>query len=186
MTWDMLPLRLGHGLVVSGSVRLLLGAGNDDSPMRRHMSTLFSPPLLMISNSFNDTMPLARSYLAHELPPNVAIMTFQPLDDDYVLLRLAHLYAVGEMLGQPVNVSLSDLFLPGDAGTVKVMFFLIDEISAEFLSFLEVNEVSLTTNQPATFPPRNPLWRRPASEPDLSLLSQVFFPSSQRLDAANY
>ncbi len=124
MTWDMLPLRLGHGLVVSGSVRLLLGASNDDAPMRRHMSTLFSPPLLMISNSLNDTMPLARSYLAHELPPNVAIMTFQALDEAYVLLRLAHLHAVGETLGQPVNVSLPDLFLTGGAGTFMFVFFV--------------------------------------------------------------
>ena len=34
------------------------------------------------------------------------------------LLRLAHLYAAGETLGQLVNVSLSDLFLPGGPGAV--------------------------------------------------------------------
>jgi hypothetical protein len=112
----MLPLRLGPGLVVSGNVRLLLAASNDDEPMRRHMSTLFGPPLLMISESLNVAMPLARSYLAQQLPPNVAIMTFQPLDNDNLLLRLAHLYAAGETLGQLVNVSLSDLFLPGGPG----------------------------------------------------------------------
>jgi hypothetical protein len=114
----MLPLRLGPGLVVSGNVRLLLAASNDDEPMRRHMSTLFGPPLLLISKSLNLAMPLARSYLAQQLPPNVAIMTFQPLDDDNLLLRLAHLYAAGETLGQLVNVSLSDLFLPGGPGAV--------------------------------------------------------------------
>jgi hypothetical protein len=114
----MLPLRLGPGLVVSGNVRLLLAASNDDEPMRRHMSTLFGPPLLLISESLNLAMPLARSYLAQQLPPNVAIMTFQPLDDDNLLLRLAHLYAAGETLGQLVNVSLSDLFLPGGPAAV--------------------------------------------------------------------
>ena len=113
MTWDMLPLRVGPGLVVSGSVRLLIGDHVDDTPMRRHMSTLFGPPLLMMSHSTNDTILGARSFLAHELPQNVAIMTFQPMDDDHLLLRLAHLHAVGETLGQPVNLSLSDLFLPG-------------------------------------------------------------------------
>ena len=133
VTWDMLPLRIGQGLVVSGSVRLLLDASNDDAPIRRHMSTMFSPPLVMISKSFNDTMPLPRSYLAHELPPNVAIMTLQPLDDDYVLLRLAHLHAVGETLGQPVNVSLSDLFLPGGAGAARFFFQLFIFILFKFL-----------------------------------------------------
>jgi hypothetical protein len=115
VTWDMLPLRVGPGLVVSGSVRFLIGDNDDDTPMRRHMSTLFGPPLLMMSHSTNDTIPGARSFLAHELPQNVAIMTFQPIDDDHLLLRLAHLHAVGETLGQPVNLSLPDLFLPGCA-----------------------------------------------------------------------
>ena len=115
VTWDMLPLRVGPGLVVSGSVRLLIGDNIDDAPMRRHMSTLFCPPLLMMSHSINDTMPGDRSFLAHELPQNVAIMTFQPMDGDHLLLRLAHLHAVGETLGQPVNLSLPDLFLPGCA-----------------------------------------------------------------------
>ena len=115
VTWDMLPLRLGPGLVVSGSVRLLLGGSGDDAPMRREMSTLFGPPLLMMSKSIMDNLPDPRSFLTRELPPNVAIMTFQPVDDSVLLLRLAHLYAVGETLGHLVNVSLSDLFVPGRA-----------------------------------------------------------------------
>jgi hypothetical protein len=119
VTWDMLPLRLGPGLVVSGSVRLLLGSSGDDVPMRSNMSTLFSSPVLLLSDSFNETLPGPRSFLAHDLPPNVAIMTFQPVDDNHVLLRLAHLYAVGETLGQPVNVSLADLFLPGHSRALR-------------------------------------------------------------------
>jgi len=97
-------------------------------PMRRHMSTLFGPPLLMMSHSTNDTILGARSFLAHELPQNVAIMTFQPIDDDHLLLRLAHLHAVGETLGQPVNLSLPDLFLPGCLIDFSLLFVcLIDD-----------------------------------------------------------
>jgi hypothetical protein len=120
----MLPYRLGPGLVVSGSVRLLLGDSGDSAPMRRDMSTLFSPLTLMISNSTAETLPDARSFLSRELPPNVGIMTFQPVDDDVVLLRLAHLHAVGETLGQPVNVSLSDLFVPGCDVQIFDSFFI--------------------------------------------------------------
>jgi hypothetical protein len=116
VTWDMLPLRLGPGMVVSGSVRLLLGGSGDDAPMRQQMSTLFNPPLLMISKTFDDTAKLAdRSFLANELPQNIGIMTFQPVDEDHVLLRLAHLHAVGETLGLPANVSLPNLFIPGES-----------------------------------------------------------------------
>ena len=92
------------------------------------MSTLFGPPLLMMSHSTNDTILGARSFLAHELPQNVAIMTFQPIDDDHLLLRLAHLHAVGETLGQPVNLSLPDLFLPGCLIDFSLLFVcLIDD-----------------------------------------------------------
>ncbi len=124
VTWEMLPLRLGPGLVVSGSVRLLLGCSGDDAPMRRHMSTLFNPPLLVFSKTFDDTAPAPRSFLAHELPQNVAMMSFQPLDDDHVLLRLAHLHALGETLGQPASVSLPDLFLSGLTDSSSCRLFL--------------------------------------------------------------
>ena len=134
VTWDMLPYRLGPGLVVSGSVRLLLGDSGDDAPMRRDMSTLFSPLTLMISNSTVETLPDARSFLSRELPPNVGIMTFQPVDDDIVLLRLAHLHAVGETLGQPVNVSLSDLFAPGVTFKYSIPF-LFDDCLQGFCQF---------------------------------------------------
>jgi hypothetical protein len=120
----MLPLRLGPGLVVSGSVRLLLGGSGDDEPMRLHMSTLFNSPLLMFSKTFDDTMPAAGTFLAHELPQNVAMMTFQPVDEEHVLLRLAHLYALGETLGQPANVSLPDLFSPGSSAKTFGEFHL--------------------------------------------------------------
>jgi hypothetical protein len=97
-------------------VRLLLGGSGDDAPMRQQMSTLFNPPLLMISKTFDDTAKLAdRSFLANELPQNIGIMTFQPVDEDHVLLRLAHLHAVGETLGLPANVSLPNLFIPGES-----------------------------------------------------------------------
>jgi len=130
----MLPYRLGPGLVVSGSVRLLLGDSGDDAPMRRDMSSLFSPLTLMISNSTVETLPDARSFLSRELPPNVGIMTFQPVDDDVVLLRLAHLQAVGETLGQPVNVSLSDLFAPGVTFKYSIPF-LFDDCLQGFCQF---------------------------------------------------
>jgi alpha-mannosidase len=48
----------------------------------------------------------------YQLPPNVALITLQELDDESVLLRLAHLYEVGEdeELSTVTTVDLRALF----------------------------------------------------------------------------
>ncbi|XP_029158276.1 lysosomal alpha-mannosidase isoform X1 [Nylanderia fulva] len=50
--------------------------------------------------------------LTKALPPNVHILTLEPWKDDTILLRLEHIFEVGEaqQLSQPVEVNLQDLF----------------------------------------------------------------------------
>ncbi|XP_011645218.1 lysosomal alpha-mannosidase isoform X2 [Pogonomyrmex barbatus] len=52
------------------------------------------------------------SGLNKTLPPNVHILTLEPWKDDTILLRLEHLFEVGEaqQLSQPVEVNIKDLF----------------------------------------------------------------------------
>ncbi|KAH9288461.1 hypothetical protein KI387_032578, partial [Taxus chinensis] len=48
----------------------------------------------------------------YELPPNIAIITLQELENQHTLLRLAHLYEVGEddKFSVPATVDFQDLF----------------------------------------------------------------------------
>ncbi|XP_025265136.1 lysosomal alpha-mannosidase isoform X1 [Camponotus floridanus] len=52
------------------------------------------------------------SGLTKALPPNVHILTLEPWKDDTILLRLEHIFEVGEaqQLSQPVEVNIQDLF----------------------------------------------------------------------------
>ncbi|XP_017876463.1 lysosomal alpha-mannosidase isoform X1 [Ceratina calcarata] len=59
-----------------------------------------------------DTRVPENTGLAKSLPPNVHILTLEPWKDDAVLLRLEHIFEVGETesLSAPVEVNIQDLF----------------------------------------------------------------------------
>jgi hypothetical protein len=68
-------------------------------------------------SKFNTTyIPLQKP-----LPPNVRLETLKTRFDGEVLLRLAHLYAVGEdaTYSQPVTVDLRDMFVGLDPVTSR-------------------------------------------------------------------
>lgn len=49
------------------------------------------------------------SVLGKKLPPNVQILTYEPWKNGQILLRLEHLFEVGEagQLSQPVEINLT-------------------------------------------------------------------------------
>lgn len=55
---------------------------------------------------------LQTSGLNKALPPNVHILTLEPWKDDTILLRLEHLFEVGEaqQMSQPVEVNIQVSF----------------------------------------------------------------------------
>ncbi|XP_070524278.1 lysosomal alpha-mannosidase isoform X4 [Cardiocondyla obscurior] len=61
------------------------------------------------------------SGLNKTLPPNVHILTLEPWKDDTILLRLEHLFEVGEaqQLSQPVEVNIQDLFSTFSIESIK-------------------------------------------------------------------
>ncbi|XP_011151265.1 lysosomal alpha-mannosidase isoform X1 [Harpegnathos saltator] len=112
----------GEGLVVRGT-HYLLGGGlkNLDNfvlkekelalKLALHPWILGSPVLNNLEDIHNTDKTFV-SGLNKLLPPNVHILTLEPWKDDTILLRLEHLFEVGEaqQMSQPVEVNIQDLF----------------------------------------------------------------------------
>ncbi|XP_018049509.1 PREDICTED: lysosomal alpha-mannosidase-like [Atta colombica] len=64
---------------------------------------------------------LMTSGLNKALPPNVHILTLEPWKDDTILLRLEHLFEVGEAqrMSQPVEVNIQNLFSTFSIESIK-------------------------------------------------------------------
>ena len=105
------------GLTMRGKHWLVLGKKDDVNAYRRQASEKLNFPatLAFSSEKLTPKTPSA-SMLTQPLPENVKLLTFTSnyadINDGALLLRLAHLYQVGEhpTLAQPVNVSLANLF----------------------------------------------------------------------------
>ena len=115
--------RIGSGVIIRGTHRLLIGKGNGGAGLSRlAMDGAFAQPLVFVgSSSVNEETPFREesfSILANALPPNVMLITFARLrravsqQSHVFLLRLAHQYAIGEdtNLSQPATVDLSSIF----------------------------------------------------------------------------
>lgn len=113
--------RLGKGVIISGTHRILVGGGFEGAKMSRSsMDRTFSPLQLFFGAqpaSFDTKTPFrvtSFSNVRNQLPGNVMLITFSRVygsSNDF-LIRLAHQYAVDEdeILSAPVAVDLSDLF----------------------------------------------------------------------------
>jgi len=135
-TWsyssDMPGAHDGPGLVVRGTHFLSLEPPASAAKVWRPLQErLFAQPQPWFNPSAAPEVT-SLSVLLNPLPPNVQLMTLQTLDPSTnVLLRLAHLFGLGEdvTLSLPVQIDLNSLFQP------------------RYLRVLAVKEVSLTNNQ---------------------------------------
>ena len=112
--------RLGKGVVVKGTHRLMIGKGKSGaSQSRTQMDQVFSQPHVFVGSAGKgEHIPFNQanlSVLKSALPNNVMVITLAALDEDNsFLIRLGHQFDKGESehLSSPVQVDLSDLF-PG-------------------------------------------------------------------------
>ena len=116
-------VRLGQGLIVTGSHHLLLGeAASTLAHVRLLQQRLYTPlhPSFAAANDANEQPTAAEgrvsslSFLrAASLPANVELMSLHRLFDGRVLLRLSHSFAVDESArySQPATVDLASLFV---------------------------------------------------------------------------
>ncbi|XP_057982567.1 probable alpha-mannosidase At5g13980 [Malania oleifera] len=110
-----------RGLTVQGKFYFRIGPPGEGAKWRRSFGQeIYSPFLLAFTEQDGDdwTSSHVPTFSAidnsYSLPDNIAIITLQELDDGKVLLRLAHLYEVGEDkdLSVMTKVELKKLF-PG-------------------------------------------------------------------------
>jgi len=129
------PHRLGTGLHLVGSHYVYVDTpANSLAVVRAAQSRIFSP-LVLGFTTLSTNVPqwiashtVTRSWANQELPLNVDLITLQPTGAAERILRLSHLFGVGEdsKYSSPVTVDISKLF------TFPVM---------------NLKEVSLTTNK---------------------------------------
>jgi len=114
--------RLGNGVIISGTHRILMGGGFEGAKVARsNMDPAFSPLQLFFGSQPGGSdvinTPFQATYFSNvrrQLPSNVMLVTFSRVygSSNEFLIRLAHQYAVGEddIFSTPVAVDISDLF----------------------------------------------------------------------------
>ncbi|XXG75009.1 hypothetical protein AAC387_Pa07g3602 [Persea americana] len=125
-----------EGLTVRGNYYININKLGSGARWRRTVGQeIYSPLLLSFTHEEENIWKASHVTNAttmdsnYSLPPNVALITVQELDDGFTLLRLAHLYEVGE---DPTYSTIAEVELK--------------KIFAE-RTILEVKETSLSTNQ---------------------------------------
>jgi alpha-mannosidase len=127
-----------EGLTIRGSALLVFDLVAQSHATRRQLiESLNFPPTLAFSKGASGAVAVpSMSAISAALPPNIKLMTlssnYAAWNDGKLLLRLSHLYAVGEHpdLSRPATFSLAAVF--AKAG----------------LKILTATETMLTANQP--------------------------------------
>ena len=118
-------MRVGTGVVIKGSHRIIVGTGNDGAAKARSlMESTFSPLNLFFASS-DASSKASSDFALHEfsglssvpLPPQVSLVTLSKVygKPGTFFIRLAHQYGVGEdeKLSKPAQVDLASLLPRG-------------------------------------------------------------------------
>ncbi|GAB2278382.1 hypothetical protein Dimus_013066 [Dionaea muscipula] len=128
------------GLTIQGKLYFRIDPIGEGAKWRRSVGQeVYSPFLLAFSEQDADKWLSSRTPIfsgidqSYTLPENVAILTLQELNDGKVLLRLAHLYEVGEDkdLSVMTSVELKKLFPSKKIGRVTEMSLSANQERAE-------------------------------------------------------
>jgi alpha-mannosidase len=113
------PIRVGPGIVVRGTHRILVGKGHSGASLARSMmDSVFTAPLIFVGSASKQLAPTFKqpsySGLLKALPPNVLLITYKRLknrETPTFLIRLGHQYADGEdkLLSSKVRLCLKSL-----------------------------------------------------------------------------
>ncbi|BFG27202.1 hypothetical protein CerSpe_134770 [Prunus speciosa] len=128
------------GLRIQGKFYFRIDPMGDGAKWRRSFGQeIYSPLLLAFAEQDGDNWKNSHVTTfsgvgsSYSLPDNVALITLQELDDGKVLLRLAHLYEIGEDkdLSAMANVELKQLFPRKKIGKVTEMNLSANQERAE-------------------------------------------------------
>jgi len=124
--------RIGEGVKITGTHRLLYGLGKSGASLARsEMDNIFSPIHVFAATTSSSPdmefffMKKSASAIQKKLPSNIQLTTIKVLSVDQqtttFLIRLSHGYGRGEsdLLSSPVLINLADLFLYFEILSVK-------------------------------------------------------------------
>ena len=124
-------VRLGEGVIVRGTHRLLVGTGSTGAALSRSaMDAAFAEPLVFVATTPTPEQLVFQkssfSGIQASLPESVLLVTFtllQSRNETTVLLRLGHQYGWNEddNLSSPVDVDVANLFTGFGVATVTEM-----------------------------------------------------------------
>lgn len=153
------------GLTVQGKYYLRFDPLGEGSKWRRSFGQeIYSPFLLAFSEQDDKwtnfpTPTFSAMDPSYSLPDNVAIITLQELEDGAVLLRLAHLYEVGEDkdLSSLATVELKRVFSNGKINKIKEMSLSANQERAEMERKRLSWKVEGSNTKPGTDPRGSPV-----------------------------
>lgn len=113
-------IRVGDGVIIKGTHRIAVGAGNSGaSTARKLMEPTFLPPTVFFTKRGKDeaeassVKPGFATILDQELPAQLSLITMQKVADEKgtFLVRIGHMYGENEdeQLSKPAQVDLSKL-----------------------------------------------------------------------------
>lgn len=104
----------GNGLIVRGVHRVMLSPPSTAGADVRGMmgASLFRPELRIAPTTLGSSYTANFSALSAPLPPQLGVVTVHAQGPSTVLLRVAHMFGVGEddVLSKPASVDLATLF----------------------------------------------------------------------------
>lgn len=94
--------------------------------------------------------------LSRPLPPNVHLLTLETINTTQILLRLAHIFAVGESeeWSTPATVDLKDLFLPFNVTAATELTLTANQLKLGSNGHpvpVDIENIQLTNMQIRTF-----------------------------------
>jgi len=121
--------RIGKGVVVRGTHRIMVGKGwSGASLARSEMDSALAEPLVFVGSSPSESSISFRQFsfssLQKSLPPNVMLVTLAELpgrNETTFLLRLGHQYALGEdkILSSSVSMNLASILKDFNVTSIK-------------------------------------------------------------------
>jgi len=127
----------GQGLIIRGKTHLIIGNIQESVKHMRILSKIMNNKPIMTFKPVNSESHYNEVFLGlkRKLPPNIHLLSLEPYDENYVLVRLEHFFEINEdqQYSKSRKINLEDLFVGYDLLDYKetTLNVVSDRMSAE-------------------------------------------------------